>query len=202
MSDIIIEFIKDSLLKRPKKLHNNVFILYSPNGIKLRPGEFINVYKKLSVCMAKQIILSCVFLPTLSKNGLRMESFHYISADSNICNASQPWEVHFELVNRSANTVFSIRKTEELCFLTALTFFKNTNCKFTNLQIVQIVNYCSNILCIHLLIFFLLSSHLVLCSFICHLNFRTNCHLFKKTIVHSLAAFSKSKNVIILQRGQ
>ena len=103
----IIEFIFDSSLqKQPKKFQNNVFVLHSPKRIKVRPGEFINVDMKLSVRMPQQIIAACVLLPTL-------------------CNASQlinlPWKIHFELVNRSMNTVFSICKRQELCFLTIST---------------------------------------------------------------------------------
>ena len=67
---------------------------------------------ELSVSMPEQIITACILLSTISKNGLRMESFKYILADNNICNTNQPinlpWKVHFELVNRSASTVFSI----------------------------------------------------------------------------------------------
>ena len=54
-----------------------------------------------------------------------MESFQYISANNNnICNASQSvnlsWKVHFEVVNRSMNIVFSIYKRQKLRFLTIL----------------------------------------------------------------------------------
>ena len=77
--------------------------------------EFINVYMKLLVRRPEQIIAACVLLPTVSKNGPRMESFQYISANNNICNANQPinlqWNVHFDLVNRSTNTVFSKSKS-------------------------------------------------------------------------------------------
>ena len=125
MDDKIIKFIYDSSLqKRPKKLQNNIFVLYLPKRIKLRPGEFINVDMKLSVCLPEQIIVACVLLPTFCKNGLCIGSFWYISKDNNICNANQPvnlsWKMYFELVNRSTNTVFSIRKRQELCFFTTL----------------------------------------------------------------------------------
>ena len=115
MSVNIIEFIyNSSLQKRPKKLQNNVFVLYSPKRTKLLPGKFMNVDMKLSVCLPKEIIAAFILLPTLCKNGFCMESFQYMSADDNICNASQPinlpWKIHFELVNRSTKTVFSICK--------------------------------------------------------------------------------------------
>ena len=84
----------------------------------------MNVDMKLSDCMPEQIIAAWVLLPTLCKNGLRMESFQYTSANNNICNASQPfnlpWKVHFELVNKSTSAIFSISKRQELCFLTTL----------------------------------------------------------------------------------
>ena len=80
---------------------------------------------KLSVCMPEQIIAACVLLQTLFKNGFCMEGFQFFSANNNnICSVSQfinfPWKVHFELVNRSANTIFSICKRQELYFFTTL----------------------------------------------------------------------------------
>ena len=68
---------------------------------------------KLSVRTYEQIIPACILLPMLTKNRLCMESYQYMSSNNNknsIYNASQPinlpWKVHFELVNRTANTVF------------------------------------------------------------------------------------------------
>ena len=79
---------------------------------------------KLSVHLPEKITAAWVLLPTLSKNGLSMEDFRYISADNNIHNANQPinlpWKIHSELVNRRVNTVFLIRQKQELCFLTTL----------------------------------------------------------------------------------
>ena len=63
----------------------------------------------------------------LTKNELCMESYQYMSSNNNknsVFNASQPiilpWKVHFELANRTTNTVFSIYKGQELSFLTTL----------------------------------------------------------------------------------
>ena len=79
---------------------------------------------KLLVRMPAQVTAACVLLPTFSKNGLKMEKFQYISAEDKICNANQhvnlPLKVHLDLVNRSTNTVFSIRKKQELYFVTTL----------------------------------------------------------------------------------
>ena len=123
MCDKITEFIYDgSLQKRHKKLQDNVFVLYLSKRIKLRPGEFINVDMKLSVHTHEQIIAACILLPTLTKNGLCMESYQYMSSNNNknsICNTHQlvnsPWKIHFELINRSTNTLFfNMQKTRNL----------------------------------------------------------------------------------------
>ena len=114
MDDKIIEFIYNSSWQKPKKLQNNLFVLHSPKRIKIRPEELINADMKLPVCLPEQL------LPTLCKNGLSIESFQYILTD-NICNANQPTNlpstIHFELVNRNTNTVFSICKRQVLDFL-------------------------------------------------------------------------------------
>ena len=75
--------------------------------------------------MPEQIVAACVLLPMLSKNGLKLESFQYISAGKNFCNANQPvnllWRIHFDLVNRSTEgAIFTICKNQELCFITTL----------------------------------------------------------------------------------
>ena len=38
-----IEFIYDKTTRRPKRLENNVFILYAPEKIRLQPGEMMSV---------------------------------------------------------------------------------------------------------------------------------------------------------------
>ena len=116
MIDKIIEFIYEaSFQKRPKKLQNHVFVLCSPKRIKPQPGEFINVDMKLSIHTLEQIITACIVLTTLTKNRVCMESYQHMSSNNNknsICNEylllKSPWKIHFELINRSTNTVFSI----------------------------------------------------------------------------------------------
>ena len=76
MVDKINEFIYNrSFQKRPKKLQNNVFVVYSLRSIKLWPGELINVDMKLLVCMPEQTIAACILWPTLGKDWLKLESF-------------------------------------------------------------------------------------------------------------------------------
>ena len=111
--------------KCPKQLQNSVFVLYSSERIKLQPGEFKHVNMKVAVRMPEEIVAVGILLPTLSKNGLKLENSQNISADNNICNANQPvnlpWKIHFDLVNRSTSgAIFTIFKNQELMFLTTL----------------------------------------------------------------------------------
>ena len=125
-SQKIIEFIYDKgLPKCPKQLQNDIFVLYSPERIELQPGEFKYVNMKVAVQMPEEIVAVGTLLPTLSKNGLKLENFQYISADNNICNANQPvklpWKIHFDSVNRSTSgAIFTIFKNQELMFITTL----------------------------------------------------------------------------------
>ena len=59
--------------------------------------------------MPEKIVGVSALLPTLSKNGLKLENFQYILADNNICNAYQlvtlPWKIHIDLAHRSMSRV-------------------------------------------------------------------------------------------------
>ena len=67
MSNRFIEFIYNKTLKRPKKLRNNVFVLYSPESIRLQLGELKKVDMKLPIRLPNKIIATCVVLPLVSK---------------------------------------------------------------------------------------------------------------------------------------
>ena len=182
MDDKIIKFIYNSNLQKWPK---NYRILYLLKKIKLWPGEFINVNMKLSVHFSEQIIATCVLLPILCKNELCMESFQYILADGNICNTSQPvnssWKIHFELVIRCINTVFSIWKRSPYNLkqwsgrIKSVIYKDNKHFKC---YLQTLVLHCSKINSSYALT--LLFSFLPLCSsLICQQNFTTNCCLVK-----------------------
>ena len=94
MSNRFIKFIYNKALKRLKKLLNNVLVLYSPERIRLQQGEFKKIDMKLSIRLPNQIIATCVFLPSFSKNGFKFENCQYISVDNNIDNLNQPIAYH------------------------------------------------------------------------------------------------------------
>ena len=61
---------------------------------------------KLPVYTPGEIIAGFMLLGTLTKNGLCMESYQYMSSNNkknSICNAYQlfnsPWKIHLELIN-------------------------------------------------------------------------------------------------------
>ena len=120
----IVEFIYDKMIKRPKRLWNNVFVLYLPERIRLQPGETAKLDVKISICPPNQIIFGCTLLPIFCKNGLKLENCFHISADNNTMNLNQPinlpWKLQFKLVNRSLKATFSIRKRQEIVYITSL----------------------------------------------------------------------------------
>ena len=44
-----VEFIYDRTTRRPRRLKNNVFVLYSPKRIRIQSGKKINVNMKLKI---------------------------------------------------------------------------------------------------------------------------------------------------------
>ena len=117
-----IEFIYDKTIKRPKRLQNNVFVLHSPEGIKIQPGEFKKIDMKRSTHLRENIITTCLLF--LSENGLKLDNSQYISTENNIVNLNQslnlPWKLQLDTVYRSLNLTFSIRKKQEIGFIVPL----------------------------------------------------------------------------------
>ena len=79
---------------------------------------------KSSISPPNQIIFSCTLLPIFCENGLKLENYFHTSADNNTMNLNQPinvpWNLQLELVNRSLNTTFSVRKRQEIGYIISL----------------------------------------------------------------------------------
>ena len=91
---------------------------------------------KLSIRRPEQIVTCCTLLPAFSKNGLKLENCQYISTDNNIINFNQPinlpWKLQLDLVHRSMNTTFLIRKKQKLAFIVPLNEgLEQLNVKYT-----------------------------------------------------------------------
>ena len=67
-----IQFIFDKTTRRPKRLENNVFILYAPERIPLELGEFKEINMKLKLKISRNIMETCILLQTFSNHGLKL----------------------------------------------------------------------------------------------------------------------------------
>ena len=55
-----VEFIYDKTTKKPERLQNNVFILYTPEKIRLQPGEMMSVNMKVKIKFSTNIVGTCI----------------------------------------------------------------------------------------------------------------------------------------------
>ena len=78
-----VEFIYDKTTRRPKRLENNVFILYAPEKIRLQPGEMMSVNMKVKIKFSKNIIGTCMLLQTFSDYGLKLMNSNTIAQEIN-----------------------------------------------------------------------------------------------------------------------
>ena len=62
-----VEFIYDRTTRRPRRLKNNVFVLYSPKRIRIQPGEKINIDMKLKIECRKISSVLVLFYKHLTK---------------------------------------------------------------------------------------------------------------------------------------
>ena len=124
-----VEFIYDKTTRRPKRLENNVFILYAPEKIQLQPGEMMSVNMKVKIKFSKNIIGTCILLQTFSDYGLKLMNSNTIAQEINLNiqnylsvdkNDLPLWNLTFELFNKRFNNVFHIRKKQEIGYFMIL----------------------------------------------------------------------------------
>ena len=119
----IVKFYYRNSTRRPKRLENNVFVINSPEKIKLQPGEkrYVNMHVKIH--FSKNIEGSCRILYSLSNYGLKLLNSNTISQEinsniDNLLTADEnnlpPWTLVFELFNRSFTDMLQIRKRQEI----------------------------------------------------------------------------------------
>ena len=119
--------------RKPKKLENNVFIIYSPERIKLQPGERKFIDTQIKLYFSKNVNGSCRLLYSYENQGLKLLNSSYISQEvnSNIDNLLTidennlpPWKLIFKLCNTSFTDTILICKKQELGYF--LTIQKHT----------------------------------------------------------------------------
>ena len=115
-----MNYVKISYSKRrPKKLENDVFVLYTPERIKLEPGEIKIVDMKLHLKLSKILVRSCVLLPSLTSQNIKLLNASHISTDS-LTLEDSPYRVIYEIQNRNMNETIQLKAKTELGFFTVL----------------------------------------------------------------------------------
>ena len=102
--------------RRPKKLENDVFVLYTPERIKLQPGQIKIVDMKLHLKLSKNLVGGCVLLPSLTSKNIKLLNSYHISTDS-LTLEDSPYRVILEIQNRNMNEAIQLRAKTELGFL-------------------------------------------------------------------------------------
>ena len=69
--------------KRPKKLENDVFVIYSPEKIMLTPSEIKLINMQVKIFLPKHITGSCRLLFSLSNQKLKLLNSSSISQENN-----------------------------------------------------------------------------------------------------------------------
>ena len=125
-----IHFIYDKTTRRPKRLENNVFILYAPERIRLQLGEVKEINMKLKLKISRNIIGTCTLLQTFSNHGLKLLNSNTIAQSENnrilqnhlnVDDHNLPlWLLSFELLNKNSNKIFQIRKGQEIGYFTVV----------------------------------------------------------------------------------
>ena len=110
--------------KRPKKLDNDVFVIYSPERFTINPGEKKNVNLQLKIFLPKNIEGMCRLLLSLSNQKLKLLNSNLISQKYN-CNIEiqdiyeqgnnlPPWNLIFEILNGDLTKKVTIKSRQEL----------------------------------------------------------------------------------------
>ena len=119
----IFKFHYSASTRRPKKLENNVFIIYSPERIKLQPGKRKLIDTRVKLYFSKNVNGSCRLLYSYQHQGLKLLNSKYISQEINANidnfftideNNLPPWKLIFELYNTSLTETIVIRSKVEL----------------------------------------------------------------------------------------
>ena len=98
---------------------NDVFVLYTPERIKLQPGEIKIVDMKIHLKLSKNLVGSCVLLPSLTLQNIKLLNAYHISTDSLMLKDS-PYRVTLEIQNRNMNETIQLKSKTELGFFTIL----------------------------------------------------------------------------------
>ena len=99
-------------------------MLYSPERIKLQPGEIKSINMKIKLRLSNNLVGACTLLPSLSYNNIKLLNSFHIAMDGVIASQNQPIDLPYvfalEIQNQNMNRTVQLRKKQELGFFTLL----------------------------------------------------------------------------------
>ena len=109
-----IKFIYDKTTRKPRRLENNVFVLYSPERIRLKPGEIKPVNMKIKFRLPNNLVGACTLLPLLSNNNIKLSNSFHVAVYGVIASQNQttdlPYVFALEIQNQNMNMTLQLRK--------------------------------------------------------------------------------------------
>ena len=119
-----IKIYYKSTTRRPKRLENNVFVIYSPETITIYPGENKNINMQIKISLPKRIETSYKLLLNITNQKLILLNSSIISQEFNPNieidkyyekeNDLPLWNLNVELFNGNFTKTIKIRKKQEL----------------------------------------------------------------------------------------
>ena len=97
-------------IKKPKRLENNVFVLYSPQRLKFEPGQNKMVDMKLNITFPTHVTGSCKLLLQLSNAGLCLQNADHLSENTNL---------HLQIFNSNMTQTIEIKSQGEVGYFIA-----------------------------------------------------------------------------------
>ena len=135
----IVTFYYHKLIRRLKRLENNVFVTYSPERIELQPGETKSVNMGIKIKFSN-IEAGCRILYSLSNYNLKLLNSNMISQEMNLHNFLiidennlPPWSLTCELFNKSFTETLQIRKRQDIGYF----FIRNDRGKEIDFKYVK-----------------------------------------------------------------
>ena len=116
-----VKFIYDKSMRKPRKLENNVFVIYTPEKIKLEPGEIKTINTKVKIHLSKNLVGCCTLLKAFSDNQIKLPlNSQHTSMETNVLNLSQPvnlpWNLHLAIQKENMAKNLKLNKKLEIRF--------------------------------------------------------------------------------------
>ena len=109
-----IKFIYHKTTRKPRRLENNVFVLYSPERIRLQPGEIKPVNMKIKFRLPNNLVGACTLLPLLWNSNIKLLNSFHVAVDGVIASQNQtidlPYVFALEIQNQNMNMTVQLRK--------------------------------------------------------------------------------------------